>query len=41
MFQNGSSLEEVKVNSSWNISTASKANIFDGASISDVTIVEV
>lgn len=41
MFQNCSSLEEVKVNSSWNISTASKANIFDGASISDVTIVEV
>lgn len=41
MFQNDSSLEEVRVNSSWNISTASKANVFDGASISDVTIVEV
>lgn len=41
MFQNCLSLEEVRVNSSWNISTASKANVFDGASISDVTIVEV
>ena len=41
MFQNCSSLEEVKVNSSWNVSTASKANVFDGASISDVTVVEV
>lgn len=41
MFQNCSSLEEVKVNSSWNTSSASKDNIFDGAAISNVTIVEV
>lgn len=41
MFQNCSSLEEVKVNSSWNESPASKSNIFDGASISNVTVVEV
>lgn len=41
MFQNCLSLEEVKVNSSWNESPASKSNIFDGAGISNVTVVEV
>lgn len=41
MFQNCSSLTEVRVNSTWNASPADKSTVFSGASISNVTIVEV